>query len=135
MTTTIDRDLDRDLALLADVPPPRRTEAAFARAVVDDVKHQRSRHTLFVLPALAAATAAAALVLVVQPHDVRVAPVHAADAGTSKVAVVAPVHVDVAAADLDDDDEDLFALPELEGSSDEELARLDKALDAALTKH
>lgn len=115
-----------DLTPLAEVPPPRRTDAAFARAVADDVKHKRSARAPFILPALAALTAATALVIVVRPHEVHVV------APVTTVTTVSPAHVEVAAADFDDDDEDLFALPELEGSSDEELARLDKALDAAL---
>jgi hypothetical protein len=115
------------LGPLAEVPPPRRTDAAFARGVMDGVKQRRSRR-IFVVPALAAAGAAFALVALVRPtgpaRDV-------ADAGTPQLAKV----TEIAEADLPFafvDDDGLFAIPAIDGSSDEELARLDRALDTAL---
>lgn len=120
-----DPDPDPDLAPLADVPAPRRTEDAFARGVVDGVRKRRARTTWFALPALAAATAAFVFVIArpgpttdVEPVPVRVA--------------VAPPAADIIVTDPFDDDDALFALPMLDGSSDEELARLDAVLDEKL---
>jgi hypothetical protein len=110
---------DIDLTPLADVPAPRRTDGAFARSVADGLHKRRSRAPWFAVPALAAAAAGAfALFAVVHtPHAGGV------DAGTSVVAMNDAI--------LDDDDTG-FALPSLDGSSDEELARLDHALDERL---
>ncbi len=126
-----DRDpIETELAALA--PPPRRTDAAFARAVAAGVARGKSagRGSLFALPALAAAAAAFALVVTVGNPERSVV-----DAGV-RVAVAHPVAHPVAAPaeqiDASWDDEDDFALPSLDGSSDEELARLDRALDEAL---
>lgn len=116
---------DRDLAVLADVPPPRRTDDAFARSVQDGVRARRSRGW-FALPALAA-TAAAFVFVVMRPGPT-----------DERVVAIAPIAVPAAVAnapmDLYEDDEDaLFALPMLDGSSDEELAQLDQVLDRKLS--
>lgn len=106
---------DADLAPLADVPAPRRSDAAFARGVQDGVRRRRAR-ALVALPGLAAACAAVAFVVL------RAGPA-AVDEPSEVVAR--------AAVDLLEDDA-LFALPELEGSSDQELALLDQELDRRL---
>ncbi len=117
---------DEDLAPLADVPPPRRTDDAFARSVQDGVRKRRAR-TWFALPALAAAAAAFAFV-VMRPGPMPEEPVKV------KVAVAVPHTPDAAPVDLyEDDDDALFALPMLDGSSDEELARLEQMLDRKLS--
>lgn len=107
------------LERLADVPPPRRSDAAFALAVQDGVSRRRNR-TLFALPALAAAAAAFAFV-VVRADDGRVPE-------ETRIAAASPVLL----ADPFDDEDALFALPSLDGSSDEELANLDRVLDRRL---
>lgn len=115
---------DRELAALADVPPPRRTDDAFARSVQDGVRKRRAR-TWFALPALAAAAAAFAFVVLrpgPAPDDHRV-----------DIAVAVPASGDVVDLYDDDDDDALFALPMLDGSSDEELALLDQVLDRKLS--
>ncbi|HEY4219718.1 MAG TPA: hypothetical protein VGO62_00215 [Myxococcota bacterium] len=122
---------DPDLELLARIPPPRRTDQAFARSVAAGVQKRRAR-TFFVMPALAAASAAFALVVAVHPGAVGVS-----DAGVSATATT-PSTLLLASADLArndaifDDEDSPFAMPSLDGSSDEELARLDTRLDQAL---
>src|SRR6185437_14493221 len=97
----------------------RRTDAAFARSVADGVRKRRSRAPWFAVPAFAAA-AAGAFALFAVVHTPHVDAAH--DAG-----------VIVAANDsIFEDDDTGFALPSLDGSSDEELARLDRALDERL---
>lgn len=101
-------------------PPPRRTDAAFARAVADDV-HRRRRPLLLMLSAPALALAAAGVAITI--------------AGPGSVTSDAGVSVPrVAAVDGEWDEESDFALPSLEGSTDEELLRLDRALDEALQR-
>jgi hypothetical protein len=112
---------DLDLTPLADVPAPRRTDAAFARSVADGLHKRRSRASWFAVPALAAA-ATGAFALFALVHT---AHVDGADAGTSTATLASND-----AAIFDDDD--AFALPSLDGSTDEELARLDHALDERL---
>lgn len=113
---------DADLAPLADVPPPRRTDEAFARSVQDGVRKRRAR-TWFALPALAAAAAAFAFV-VMRPGPV----------DDERVAIAPTATAPIVAVDLyEDDDDALFALPSLDGSSDEELALLDQVLDRKLS--
>ena len=114
-------DTKDGLEALADVPPPRRTDAAFARAVQDGVRRRRSR-AFFALPALAAA-AAAFTFLVMRPDDAEV---------LTKVADARPVERAVVISDPFDDEDALFAMPSLDGSSDEELANLDRVLDRRL---
>lgn len=120
---------DADLSPLADVPPPRRTDDAFARSVQDGVRKRRAR-TWFALPALAAAAAAFAFVVLrpglVDDERVAIAPIAT---GASTSANAASVAVDL----YEDDDDALFALPTLDGSSDEELALLDQVLDRKLS--
>jgi len=141
-TTTPPPEDERLLRALGELPPPpRKTDDAFARSVADGVRQRRSARSpfMFALPTAAAAAAAFALVAVVHtpgttPHDVVVA----SDAGNvngnvGNDVVAPPTPVLAMNVDLDDDDDD-FALPSLEGSSDEELERLDKALDAALAR-
>lgn len=115
-------DTKDGLEALAEVPTPRRTDAAFARAVQDGVR-RRSR-ALFALPALAAAAAAFTFV-VMRPDDAEV---------LTKVADARPLRVErpVVISDSFDDEDALFALPSLDGSSDEELANLDRVLDRRL---
>lgn len=112
-----------ELLRLAEAPPaPRRTDAAFARAVAEGVKRRRAPSLLFVgAPALALAAAGIAIV-VAGPGAGEVT----ADAG-----IAAPR---VAAVELEWSEDGDFALPSLEGSTDEELLRLDRALDEALKK-
>lgn len=119
-----------ELTPLADVPPPRRSDDAFARSVADGVQRRRQAwRALFALPAFAAATAGF-LFLVMRPTPPEETPVVAVNiapaAGTS-------VTVAVAIADPFEDEDALFALPMLDGSSDEELARLDRMLDQKLS--
>ena len=131
------KNLDEQLAALAaNVPPPRRTDAAFARSVADGVNAKKSR-TVFMFP-LAAATAAALAVFALV-HPATTSSTH--DAGTTGVVVAvndaARVHptttvTDTGAPAILDDEDSPFALPSLEGSSDEELAFLDRALDQRL---
>ncbi|MBI1946839.1 MAG: hypothetical protein HYS27_14180 [Deltaproteobacteria bacterium] len=114
-------DVPAALAPLAEPPPPpRRTDAAFARAVADGVKQRRAPFALWLgAPALALAAAGVAIV-VAGPDGGRVA----VDAGVT-IARAAAVEVDWA-------EESDFAIPSLDGSTDEELARLDRALDEAI---
>jgi anti-sigma factor RsiW len=111
-------------ALAAPPPPPRRTDAAFARAVADDVKRRRAPLALFLgAPALALAAAGIAIVIA--------GPVTgelSTDAG------VAAPRLAVSTAAWDEESESDFAIPSLEGSTDEELLRLDRALDEALAQ-
>ena len=102
-------------------PPPRRTDAAFARAVADGVKARRSPFALLLgAPALALAAAGVAIV-VAGPGGGGVT----SDAGVAMAPRAATVDVEWA-------EEGDFAFPTLEGSTDEELARLDRVLDEAL---
>jgi hypothetical protein len=110
---------DIDLTPLADVPAPRRTDGAFARSVADRLHKRRSRAPWFAVPAFAAA-AAGAFALFAVVHTSHVDATH--DAG-----VVVAVNDSIF-----DEDDSGFALPSLDGSSDEELARLDRALDERL---
>jgi hypothetical protein len=125
----------RGLEALGEPPPPRRSDAAFARAVAAGLRERRGR-LLFAVPALAMATAALALVLLPEGGNrLDIAP----DAGLLAAAAPAEPPVDAPAelADAEDDVAsigELFAIPSLEGSSDEELARLDRALDDALAR-
>lgn len=113
---------DPELAPLADVPPPRRSDDAFARGVRDGVRKRRAR-TWFALPALAAAAATFAFV-VLRPGP----------SGDEPRVAIAPALDAPMVVDLYEDDEDaLFALPMLDGSSDEELAQLDQVLDRKLS--
>lgn len=120
------------LRALAAPPPPRRTDVAFARAVAGGVEARRRGGRAFLaLPALA--TVAAAVALVVLPRVGAPSYVEAESRDAGVRAAAAPIAgggdavVDLLAND--------FAIPSLEGSSDEELARLDRALDAALREH
>ncbi|MCC7073656.1 MAG: hypothetical protein IT383_20265 [Deltaproteobacteria bacterium] len=115
-------DIPAALAPLAQPPPPpRRNDAAFARAVADDVKARHAPFSLWLgAPALALAAAGVAIV-VAGPGGGRATP----DAGVALAPRVAAVDVDWAA-------EGDFAFPSLEGSTDEELARLDRVLEEAL---
>lgn len=113
MTTSDGRD---GLEALADVPSPRRNDAAFARAVKDGVARRHAR-TFFAFPALAAAAAAFAF-LVMRPDD-----------GHPDVVAHAVDERPLMIADPFDDEDALFALPSLDGSSDQELADLDRVLD------
>jgi hypothetical protein len=142
-------DDDQLMSALADLaPPPRKTDAAFARSVADGVRAKRSARSpfTFALPTAAAAAAAFAFVAVVHtPSSTHDGLSDIIDAGnhatttttmattTAPATATSPVELALA-LDLDDadDDDGGFALPSLEGSSDEELERLDKALDAAL---
>ena len=148
--TKLDDQLD---ALAASIPAPRRTDAAFARSVADGVRAKKSR-TVFMFPLAAATTAALAVFAVVHPAQWSTTTSH--DAGTGVVATTvtpheAPDHVATSAASTTsttataataagadamvamlDDEDSPFALPSLEGSSDEELAFLDRALDERL---
>lgn len=112
MTTRVP---DPDLSPLAHVPPPRRSDDAFARGVIDGVRKRRARSTWLALPALAAATAFVFVIARPEP---------AMESGATATAIVV--------ADPFDDDDSLFALPMLDGSSDEELALLDAVLDEKL---
>lgn len=130
MTPRLPDDVDdARLAALAAAPPPRRTDQAFARAVSAGVANDKKRRslTLLALPGLGAATAV--LALVVLPGGAE--PVTRADADAG-VRVASAERLDASADEdflLENDD---FAIPALDGSSDEELARLDRALDEAL---
>jgi hypothetical protein len=105
---------DPELAPLAEeIPAPRRTDAAFARAVADDVRRRKARTWVFA-PVLAAAVGGLALLVTQMPPAATMA-----DAGT---------------AITFDDDDPVFALPTLEGSTDEELEQLERALDKALER-
>jgi hypothetical protein len=113
------------LHALADVPLPRRTDAAFARAVRDEVARHRERRS-FALPALAAAAAAVAFIVMrPAPTLERPNPTRVAMARPEAVAIAFPF----------DDEDALFALPSLEGSSDEELVNLDRILDRRIAHH
>ena len=108
-----------ELESLAHVPAPRRSDAAFVRAVADGVARRRAR-PLFALPALAAAVAAVTF-MVMRADGVELAP----PAAKPLASPLRPIVV----ADPFDDEDTLFALPSLEGSSDEELVNLDRILD------
>lgn len=123
-------DTKAGLEPLMEVPPPRRTDAAFARSVADDVRQRRAPRPLL-FGGLALATAGAAAIFLV-PRGPEVAVV-VVDAG-ARVAVATPTVQPRASADFVWDDDGDFAIPSLDGSSDEELARLDRALDLALQK-
>lgn len=123
MTTRVP---DPELSPLADVPPPRRSDDAFARGVIDGVRKRRAPSTWFALPALAAATAA--FVFVIARPEPAIEPSPTAPVRVAVAAPSAPIVV----ADPFDDDDSLFALPMLDGSSDEELALLDAVLDEKL---
>ena len=132
-----DDDLDLSLLGAHAPPPPRRTDAAFARAVADDVAARNKRSMLWWLgaPALAVSVSVAAFVL--WPQAPR--PVSLKERNHDLVAIgaVAPAPVMLASADADpllgdDDDGDDFAIPSLGGSSVDELLRLEKSLDAAI---
>ena len=109
-------------------PPPRRTDAAFARSVADEVKRRRSP-LLFLMGAPALALAAAGVAVMVAgpgPGELR---------GDAGITAPRPALAErVATADLEWGEDSDFALPSLEGSTDEELLRLDRALDEALKK-
>lgn len=137
--------------LEGELPAPRRTDAAFARAVAEGVRTRRTTWRL-ALPSLAAV--AAGLALFVIPRGAAVDPSPDAGAAAREALVAAmsssssagenpeppagagahneqqagepPATLDELRAGAD------FTIPALEGSSDEELARLDRALDAAL---
>ncbi|OGQ18192.1 MAG: hypothetical protein A2138_15220 [Deltaproteobacteria bacterium RBG_16_71_12] len=106
--------------LAAPPPPPRRSDAAFARAVADDVKRRRAPFALWLGAPALAFTAAGVAIVVAGPDGGRAA----VDAGVAATRV--------AAVDLEWADESDFAMPSLDGSTDEELARLDRALDEAI---
>jgi hypothetical protein len=100
---------DPDLEALAEpLPAPRRSDAAFARDVAGAMAARRRRRWLVAPLAMAAAVTALVLFLPRAPAD----------------------------AELfdDDDDDGLFAIPALDGSTDEELALLERALDRALAQ-
>ena len=121
-------DVPQELALLAELPPPpRRTDAAFARAVADDVKRRRTPFALW-LGAPALALAAAGVAIVVAGPGVGEVSV---DAGVAAPRVAS---IDLERGDLEWGADSEFAIPSLEGSTDEELKRLDLALDEALKK-
>lgn len=109
-----------ELSLLDKPPPPRRTDAAFARAVADDVKRRRTPFALLLgAPALALAAAGVAIVV--------------AGPGSGEASLDAGVTAPrLAVAELEWGEESDFAIPSLDGSTDEELKRLDRALDEAL---
>jgi hypothetical protein len=125
-------------------PPPRRTNDAFARSVAADVAAARTAAAPWrALLAVSVAAAAAVAIVVgssggpaVTHGGVAVAPVApvvpqatAVDADVDEV--VEEVGARLAfAADLDGD----FAFAELDGSSEQELAAIEAALDKALRK-
>lgn len=129
LSDDVDAVDDARLAALAAAPPPRRTDQAFARAVAAGVANDKKRRslTLLALPGLVAASAV--LAVVVLPGGG--APVTRAttDAG---VRVASAERLDVSPDEDFFFGNDDFAIPALDGSSDEELARLDRALDEAL---
>lgn len=114
--------------LAGSPPPPRRSDAAFARAVAEDVKRRRSPLLLWMgAPALALAASGVAIVVA--------GPGPGELGGDAGIAAPRPALTErVATADLEWGEDSDFALPSLEGSTDEELLRLDRALDEALKK-
>lgn len=119
-------DVPSELALLA-APPPRRTDAAFARAVADDVKRRRAPFALWLgAPALALAAAGVAIVVVGPGTGVV-----SVDAGVAASRIAS---IDLGRGDLEWGEDSEFAIPSLDGSTDEELMRLDLALDLALER-
>lgn len=114
----------------AEVPPPRRSDAAFARAVREAVLKRRHERQL-VVPVLTAACAALAIILVAPGPLGTGARLTATTATTGTTGTTEPreAEPDDPAVIVSDSD---FAIPALDGSSDEELARLERALDRAL---
>lgn len=123
----------RGLEVLRGIPPPRRSDDAFARSVADDVKRARAPR-LLALPALAVGAAALAFV-VARPDTTPEVLVDAGRAAVPVIAAGAGSGADVMGEEpvvLADVDPGLFSFPALEGSSQQELLGLEAALDAAL---
>jgi hypothetical protein len=139
MTRTNDTN-DDDLPALRAPTSGRRSDDAFARAVKADIDAKRApawrRALVYGGPALAGAAAVVVAVGVGVGDDSvdRAALVKAVNAADVAVDLDAFADDDLAFNDDDDDSEfgDDFAIPGLAGSTEQELAAIEAALDDAL---
>ncbi len=116
-------------------PPPRRSDDAFARSVVADVNERRQKKTwlMFAAP-LAASAAAVALLVMPTTADIDTSPTFLtaadlADPDSDDVIDEVFEQVQLASVDLND-----FTFDDLDGSSEQDLVALERALDNVLMK-
>jgi hypothetical protein len=136
-------DDDDDLPVLRAPESGRRSDDAFARAVVDDVRARRQKRLLvWLLPPALAAAAAVVVVLSSSGPAPAVAALISSETLQALAEDDAVVDVDVDVEALDDatllalagdaDAELPFAISSLDGSTDRELVDVEAALDRAL---
>ncbi len=120
----------RDRMGFADPPPPRRTDAAFARSVADAARGRRPLAARFVGGAALAGALAVAVIAVA-----RTEPPPAVVIGPPIVAVAADVVDDADDFDLvDTDDAPSFAALDADDLNDATLLAFNTALDRALAR-